>query len=779
MEGTGVLPRTNLPAELSSFVGRRHELARVKQALSEHRLVTLFGPGGVGKTRLAYRVAADLVKRYADGSWVVELATVHDPSLVDVTVLASLGVRQTGAGDPRARLVEHLRERELLLVLDNCEHVQETAAGLVRELLEACPGLHVVATTRHALGVPDEQVQQVPPLAVPTADREGGSPEGLLHYDAVRLFVDRALASWSHFQVTPENQAAVAELVRRLDGVPLAIELASVRVRSLSVEQILERLNDRFALLTRGNRAAEPRQQTLAALIGWSHDLLAPEERLLWQRLTVFSGSFDVEAVRAVACTDDVGCDDVGPLLASLVSKSILVHEPGVDGADGRYHLLESISDFGRARLEESGQAEEFRARHRAHFADLAHRSMRERYGPHGVMWFRRLGADHENLRAALECCLTHPDRAADGLTMMGDLQHHWVMVGRFGEARFWLDRLLAVPVASVRARAAGLAVAGRFATLQGDVETGNRLLDQAARAAAEIDDRTWRGHVCHARALSTIFWGDPAEAVPLLEEALELHRGGEDPFGVPLALVQLATVHATLGDSRRAIPPAEECIAASERAGELWCAGMARWTLALVAWREGRVTKARAHARETLRLKEPFGDRLGMALAMEMVAWTLSVEGRHEQAATLLGAVQVALESVGGSIFSHLVEDHDGCVARTREALGEEEYAAAVARGGALPFREAVVLGVARRGAAGGATAAADPSGEQVPVVKLTRREREIAALLAQGLTNRQIADELVMAQRTAEGHVARILGKLGLSSRDQVAAWMHEQAG
>ena len=778
MEGTGVLPRTNLPAELSSFVGRRHELAQVKQALTDHRLVTLLGPGGVGKTRLAYRVAADLVKRYADGCWVVELATVHDPALVDGTVLASLGVREAGSGAPRAQLVEHLRDRELLLVLDNCEHIQDTASALVGELLGACPGLSVVATTRHALEVPGELIQQVPPLAVPAGDRDSGSPDGLLAYDSVRLFVDRATASWSQFEVTATNQGAVAELVRRLDGVPLAIELASVRVRSLSVEQILARLADRFALLTRGSRAAEPRQQTLAALIGWSHDLLAPEERLLWQRLTVFSGTFDVEGVRAVACTDDLGCEHVEPLLAGLVSKSILVHEPGVDGSAGRYHLLESIMEFGRARLDESGSTEEFRRRHRAHYAELARRSMRERYGPDGVLWFRRLRADHENLRAALDCCVSQPDLAAAGLEMMGDLQHHWVMVGRFGEARHWLDRLLALPASGPsgsRARAAGLAVAGRLAVLQGDVARARTLLDEADREATEVGDPTWLGHVQHARALSTIFWGEPADAVAPLEGALELHRGGDDPFGVPLAQVQLATVHATLGDARRAMSYAEECIAASEQVGEQWCAGLARWTQALVAWREGRVTRARSHARDALRLKEPFGARMGMAMAMEMVAWTLSVEGRHEQTATLLGAVEVALDSVGGSLFGHLLEDHESCLSRTREALGEQEYAAAASAGAALPFHDAVVLALGRRS---GTSRPRDRAGDE-SAVRLTRREREIAGLLAQGLSNREIAETLVMAQRTAEGHVARILGKLGLSSRDQVAAWMHEQAG
>ncbi|HEX5771745.1 MAG TPA: AfsR/SARP family transcriptional regulator, partial [Nocardioidaceae bacterium] len=258
--------RSNLPAELSSFVGRRHELASVRTGLTAHRLVTLLGPGGVGKTRLAFRAAADQERGLDDGAWVAELAPVTLPELVPETVVGALGIRSAEGGSPTQRLVAHLRDRQLLLVLDNCEHVQEAAAALAAEVLSSCPGVRILVTSRHALALPGELVLNVPPLPTPGPDRVAGSPEALMHYDAVRLFVDRATASWSSFRVTSVNQDALAELVRRLDGIPLAIELAAVRVRSLTVEQILHRLSDRFALLSRGSRAALPRQQTLQAL---------------------------------------------------------------------------------------------------------------------------------------------------------------------------------------------------------------------------------------------------------------------------------------------------------------------------------------------------------------------------------------------------------------------------------------------------------------------------------------------------------------------------------
>jgi predicted ATPase/DNA-binding CsgD family transcriptional regulator len=774
MGGPAVVRRTNLPAELSSFVGRRHELAQIRAAVLEYRLVTLFGPGGVGKTRLAYRSAADLSDRFADGVWVVELAPVHDPALVPDTLVAALGLRDVATGASVDRLVRYLREREALVVVDNCEHVQDAAAELLATLVAACPGLHVMATSRHELGLPGEHLLPVPPMRVPRGGHERSTSASLLHYDSVRLFVDRATASWPSFDVAGADPGALAELVRRLDGVPLAIELASVRVRSLSVSQIVERLADRFALLSRGDRSALPRQQTLRALIDWSHELLEEPERLVWARATVFSGSFDVAAVQRVVCDERVPPQDAAALLESLVSKSIVVRE-GVNGST-RYHLLESLKEYGRSRLEESGALEDFVERHREHYLDLAARAAGDMFGPQGVAWFRRLRADHDNLRACLEECLADPRLAVDGLRMMGHLQHYWVMAGRFGEGRLWLDRLLerADPSARPSAEHAGaLEVAGRLAVLQGDVTHGRPLLEEALEEAAGAESRTWRAHALHGLALAAVFWGEPSEAVHLLEEALALHRGGEDPFGAPLALVQLATVRATLGEPDRAMAHAQECVDWCERAAEQWCAGLARWTQALVAWHEGKPARTRSSARDVLRLKEPFGDRLGMAMSLEVLAWVASSEGRPRLAATLLGAADAALRSVGGALFRHLVEDHERCVGATRDALGPAEFDRVVAAGGALPFDEAVAIALGRRPVTGDREALAGPAAQ------LTRREREIARLVARGLTNREVAETLVLAQRTAEGHVARILAKLGFTSRTQLAAWVAEHLG
>jgi non-specific serine/threonine protein kinase len=778
MGGTTAERRSNLPAELSSFVGRRHELASVRNGLSTHRLVTLLGPGGVGKTRLAFRAAADQERGLADGAWVAELAPVI-PELVPETVVAALGIRSAGGGSPTERLVSHLRERKLLLVLDNCEHVQEAAAQLAAELLSRCPGIRILVTSRHALALPGELVLDVPPLPTPAADRTAASPDALMHYDAVRLFVDRATASWSSFRVTAANQDALAELVRRLDGMPLAIELAAVRVRSLTVEQILHRLSDRFALLTRGNRAALPRQQTLQALLDWSHDLLEPRERLGWARASVFSGGFDLEALEAVACDAELPAEVLPDVVDGLVAKSVLVREQVEIGGAARFHMLESLREYGDARLAEGGGAAPYSDRHRRWYAALAVTASGEIFGPAQVDWFARLRADHDNLRAALERLAHDPADAVEGLRMASALQHHWVMVGRFGEGRAWAERLLSQlpapgedePAERTVARAAGLEVAGRLAVLQGQIDVGRPLLEHALEAATAVGDATWRGHALHGLALASAFWGEPAAAVPLLEEALVLHRAGTDPFGVPLALVQIATVHATLGDSDRAMGYAEECIALSEAASERWCAALARWVEALVQWRLGRAPRARTHARDVLRLKAPFGDRMGMAMSIEVVAWAEAEAGHFADAARLLGAAQDGLDSIGASLFGHLLDDHDRCLTRTREALGDAAFGRAFDEGAALRFDEAVALAIGRRTPAPGTPEA--PGDE----VRLTPRETEIAALVAEGLTNREIADRLVVARRTAEVHVAHILGKLNFTSRSQLAAWVAEQ--
>ncbi|MGW5162391.1 ATP-binding protein, partial [Nonomuraea wenchangensis] len=444
-------PAGSLPAELNSFVGRRREIAEVKRLLGEGRLVTLAGVGGVGKSRLALRVAFDLRRAYHDGVWLVELAALESAELLVATVMAALGIQDSASRPSLEVLAAHLRDRRTLVVLDNCEHLLDPCAALADRLVRAAPGLRILATSRQALGVTGEQVLQVPTLAVPEAAEAGARADG--QTDAVRLFAERARAVLPGFEITDANREAVARVCRRLDGIPLAIELAAVRLRALSVEQLLERLDDRFRLLTTGARTAMPRQQTLRSLIDWSHALCTEQERLLWSRLSVFSGGLDLEAAEQVCSGGGIPPEDVMDLVGGLVDKSVLAREEHRQSV--RYRLLETIRQYGRERLRESGEEAELRARHRVYFRDLALRARRGWYGPDQVAWFARLRADHGNLRTALDSALPSgspasspytpgPEGTRDGLVLATALCFQWIAAGALREGRAWLARLLA-----------------------------------------------------------------------------------------------------------------------------------------------------------------------------------------------------------------------------------------------------------------------------------------------------------------------------------------------
>jgi len=762
--------RSNLPVEVSSFVGRQPQLAEVRRLLSAYRLVTLTGVGGVGKTRLALRSAHELHRAFPDGVWLVDLAGLTDPGLVAHTVAAALGLRDESSRGALTRLAEQLAGRRVLLVLDNCEHLVEPCAVLATALLRACPKLRLLATSRQGLGVDGECTMRVPSLSIPDAEQIPDRPDGLEQYESVRLFVERASVVLPRFGLTAGNRAAVAGLCRRLDGIPLAIELAVGRLRALSVEQILERLEDRYRLLSTGSRAALPRQQTLRALMDWSYDLMSPRERLLWARLSVFAGSFELDAVEGVCADDTLPSDTILELVTELLDKSALLRDER--GSLSGYRLLETIREYGRARLEETGAAEQLRARHRDWYGRLVERASAELFGPAQEEWFNRLRAGHANVRVALDYCATVPAEAVAGLRIATALHHYWTMSGSYGEGRSWLRRLLALHPSSDAVRGPALAVAGRLAVLQGDVDEARALLAESRSCSERAGDRTWVAHAAHAEGLAALFWGEPSEATELFEEALAGHRSVGDPFGMALGLVQLAGTALMVEDGARALALCEECLALSATYQERWCAAMALWTQALTVWRQRDLARATTLARDCIRLKQPFGDRMGIAMAMEILAWVAAADGQHERAARLFGAVDAVWRAIGATRFGFLVGEHDGHVTRTRRAVGAKAYDAAYRHGQRLGLDAAVAYAFEEQ------TAAARARGGGAPAAGvLTRRQAEIAELIAQGLSNKEIAAKLVIAQRTAEGHVEQILARLGFTSRAQVAAWVAEQ--
>ncbi|MFE3448276.1 ATP-binding protein [Nonomuraea sp. NPDC059194] len=745
-----------LPAELTSFVGRRHEIAEVKRLLGGSRLVTLLGVGGVGKTRLALRVAADVRRAFRDGVCLVELAALESPELLVQTVIETLEIVNLSTRPPMRVLTDHLRDRQMLMVLDNCEHLLHDCAVVAETLVRSAPDLRILTTSRQVLGVAGEQTMVVPSLPL---------PDGVVSHqsDAVRLFAERAGAVLPGFAVTDDNRDTVVQICRSLDGIPLAIELAAARLRAISVEQLLERLEDRFRLLTTGSRVMLPRQRTLRALIDWSYALCTEQERLLWERLSVFSGSLDLDAAEHVCSGDGIAAEETIDLVIGLVDKSILIREES--GGQARYRLLETIRQYGRDRLRESGQEERLRRRHRDWYRDLVLRAHHDWFGPGQVVWYQRLRTEHDNLRTALEFCLSTPQEAQDGLAIATALRFYWIAADCPQEGRSWLIRLLAADDRPTPTRAWALCIKARLAVLQSDFPTAATLLQECGKLARRFDDPALTGAAAYVTGFAALLQRDLSRARTLLEQALECGRRTGDQITVVNSLLYLATTYSSLGDSGRAVETFEECLALCEPRHENWFRSYALWTYGIEVWTQGDARRAVEMEREAIRLKEPFDDRLGIALCIEVLAWISGGEGDGERAALLLGALREIWRSFGGPLFGYLADHHDACEQAARQSLGEKRFEAAFRRGMALTPDEALRYAM-REG-----TPEHEPARTSSP---LTRREMEIARLVAQGMSNKAIAAALVIAQRTAEGHVEHILGKLGFTSRVQIAAWV-----
>jgi non-specific serine/threonine protein kinase len=762
----------NLPAEVTSFVGRRRELADAKRALSKSRLVTLTGVGGVGKTRVAERVARDRRRAYPHGVWLVELAQLADPALLTETVLAGLSVRGPPSGNGLEALIDSLSSRHLLLVLDNCEHLLDEVAALSAALLRSCPDLQILATSREPLRVVGEAVLPVPPMAAPAPERSGGVA-GLSRYEAVALFTERAAAAVPDFALTEDNYRAVAALCHRLDGLPLAIELAAGRLRSLSPAQILSRLDDRYALLTGGERGRPDRQQTLRASIEWSYQLCTPQEQRLWARLCVFAGSFELDAVEAV-CTGDFAGEEMVDLVSGLVDKSIVVRHEG--GTVARYRLLETIREFGLERLTAAGDGPALRMRHLQWCAALVHTAKAEWISERQVYWLARLAAEAANIRSALDFCLNELGDADAVMEIVAGIPLGFLWArGNLGGRR-WLDEVLArsgrVTVLRVRAmlRNSILAMAG------GDVATGNQLLDEARVLIHQVSDPMVLAELHHVAARSARSAGDLPRAVSELEQALAMTASRTDLDAYLDILILLAYFAALAGQHELSKACYEETVQLTEPRGESVHRANALVALGLDAWRRGDTVHAVELQRSGLEIKLGFDDRLGTALGLEALAWGVGALGQHKRAAHLLGAAAMVWDSTAASIATllpELVGEHDKSVAAARAALGDQGFAAAFRRGRQMPLAQVLTdAELTRRSTRSGQVNAGGAG-------SLTSREEEIAGLLAQGLSNKAIAKSLVIAQRTAETHVANVLVKLGLTSRSQVAAWVAEQRG
>jgi len=760
----------NLSLELTSFVGRRSELIESKNLLSTSRLVTLTGIGGVGKTRLALRVATNSRQNYPDGVWLVELGKIHDGSLLVELVAETLGLRSQSARTLRDVLMDFLASRKALLVLDNCEHVVETVAEFAESLLRTCPTLRILATSREALCIDGESILRVAPLTVPDPDRES-SLRGLPRYDSVALFTERASFAVPGFELTEENKATVVQICSRVDGLPLAIELAAARLRAMSPEQILQRLTDRFTLLTRGNRGAPTRQQTLRWSIDWSYQLCTTAEQQLWGRLSVFAGGFELDAVEGI-CGGDLSTGGLLDSLSSLVDKSILIRDEV--NAIVRFRLLETIRDYGRERVEQTGEYAQLQRAHRDWYQRLVLEAEAGWISDRQLEWIGRLEREQPNLRDALKFSVTEPSDGFEvnaGLQMAAALFPFWLACGLLGEGRYWLDRALARDTGLGRAeRVTALCADSLLAELQGDVVAGRSLVEEARVGAEWTAGSVTQANITQADGILALFSGDFSRARSDLEDALEVFSACGGLRQQVEGLLQLGWAHALHGDTAEALACNEQALTLTESHGESVYRSYALWGAGVARWRLGDSESSVRLLEQCLRLARLRNDPLMATPCLEALAW-IACERDSARASVLLGAAEALGRAVGSStvLFPKLLVFHEGCEQRARAALGQRSFDAARRRGSSLGFTGSIAYAL---GEQSGAAPSAGTS-----ATELTKREWQVANLVVRGLTNKEIAVKLSISQRTVHGHVDHILAKLGFTSRTQIAAWISRQ--
>ncbi|MFC9552115.1 ATP-binding protein [Rhodococcus sp. NPDC056960] len=753
--------RDALPVEVTSLVGRQAETAEIKRLLTHSRLVTLTGPGGVGKTRLGYHVARLVRGAFADGVWPIPLADLSQPDLIAATVAARIGI-SLSAGDDLGDLIAAIDERQMLLVLDNCEHLVDAVADVTFALLRGCPSLRVLATSREALRVEGEALFRVPPLALP--GREEGLPPGKAqNYPSVALFLERAGTLNPDIAAGRYDEQSVVELCRQLDGLPLAIELAAAGSRWLSVESMLTHGGDPLAPATRVSRSTPERHRSLRASLDYSYDLCTSEARVLWARLSVFRGGATLEAVQAVCAGLDLPADAVWTALCELTDKSLVV----LDGS--RYTMLESIRFYGAQRLDEAGEVEAVREAHLRHVLAMVEEAEEGWFGPHQRRLLGLVFADQANVRAALEGALTSPGKVGTGLRIASSLWTFWISSGLPGEGRRWLSRLLAAADPDDPARAPALWIHGFLCAVNGDCSAALELLAECERIATEVGDAASAAHARSSLGMAELFDGRLEPAIDHLEEGVEMERAA--PGGPPFLADALSNLGLAYCYQGRLDEAHEVLTEASQLCAAYGEGVLLSWTLAFLALEEllrGHAESAAGLARESLVRKRALNDRQGVVWAIEFLAWTAVEVGDARRAAVLFGVGEARGEDFGPLFhgFGGMREWHDRYASRAAEGLGVSAYRSALAQGRRLTFDEAASV------ALGETQAKPDDIDNPLQDLPLTRREQEIARLVATGKTNREIADELVISPRTVDTHVQRILTKLDFTSRSQVAA-------
>jgi len=744
-----------LPHEVTGFVGRKTELGALESALTATRLVTITGPGGVGKTRLALRGAEQLAPRYPGGVLFVELSGVSDPGLLAGTVARRLGVPEADTRSHLDAVIAYLRDSYALLILDTCEHLVAACGVFAHELVRATSQGTILTTSRQPLDAPGEQVLALGPL--PIESGHGG--------DAVELFEQRATSACGGFSLDESNRRDVVRLCRRLDGMPLAIELAAVRLRALPLEVLADRLEDRFRLLSVSQNTSVARHRTLSTTMAWSYDLCTPPEQLLWQRLSVFAGSITLEAAETICTAGALPREQIVPTLAGLVDKSIVQRTDSDLGT--RYRLLDTIREFAAGLLTDHTAVDELRTRHLDWFAALAADYGRHSFETDQMERTRVLAQDHDNLEAALEYAMSVPvlDAAA---RLTGGLWAYWHMIGRLAEGRHWQTRLLELFPEPGRVRSWALITRSHLSIFHGDPAAGAADATEAASLARQLGDRWLEGRAQMYVLMGSTFTGDFEIAAAAAAAAEHLVVGHDSDEGQLLFYGKRAYLHLQTGQFDKAAADSgrsNELI--GESSGERWMQSYNYFIISMASFLQGQPGESTAAACTGLRMKYELGDPVGTAYCLELLGWMAAAAERFERTAWLLGAADVLWRRSGERLSGQpfLETFHTQAADGAAKSLGDEVYGGLWRTGASRPL--VLVIAAAESGARSVADLKSPGDAAQ-----LTAREHEVAKLVAQGLSNREIAERLVISQRTVDAHVWRILSKLGISRRALIGA-------
>jgi predicted ATPase/DNA-binding CsgD family transcriptional regulator len=775
-KGLKMYQTDNLPAPISTFIGREHEITNVKQLILAHRLVTLTGAGGSGKTRLALEAARNLRGVFKHGIWFIELASLTDASLIPQTLVSTVDIRELPGQSYLDSLQAYFSVRQLLLVIDNCEHLIAACAEVSDILLQKCPDLRILTTSREVLGIIGEAAYTVPPLTLPDPQpwKSPAGAEAALkqyeHSESVQLFVTRAITNSREFKLTVHNGARVAEICRRLDGMPLAIELAAAHVRSLSVQEIAQRLDHRFQLLIGGGRLAHPRQQTLLSTLDWSYDLLSVSEQKMLQRLAVFAGGATLEAAEKVCAGEDVDADEVQETISRLVDKSLVIAGRSSRGKVW-YRLLESIRDYALEKLVAANEKADVQDKHLDYYLQLVEEAEVKLRGSEQADWLKMLEDENDNVRAALSWAIESQNANA-GLMLVCRISFFWGTRGYLKEGKRWMEKALELKhLASVESVANALKV---FAIMQRtdkgrDLNLIGNLLEESLKLYQELDDKNGIADVLNFLGIHALAQDDYTKAKEHLNASLALRRELGDPWGIAHTLQNFAPVALQEHDYESAKAYAEETIAWFERAGDRRGVTRTLIDFAEIAAVEDDYPLAMRLLYKTLSHLLEIGDIRSFVSALGLLAMLESKQGNHVRAAPLFGASETLRESIDMMPLQDLeFEDYERSMDVTQQELSEKAFTQLWESGRAMTLEQVLDFVLHK-------TAAPAP----VEIKKeqfggLTARECETAILIAEGKSNREVAEAMTVSMKTVESYITRIRRKLGFDSRVQIATWV-----